>query len=503
LNERLLENLKELSKYQFISDAAKDFMTLINKKYEYVAVNDSYCREHQKKKEDILGKKVAEVWGKDSFNKYIKEILKKCFKGEIVQYQDWFHFENNRTGYYDVIYYPYYDEKDTVTHVAVVTRDITKLKNTETDLKKSEDKYRSLINSSFDLIFRLNVHFIFTYVSHASERLFDIPPENFIGRDFSEVFLSDEEKSAAKLKEKLSTGENIEAVKLRIRTGKNDFNFIEVNALPLFDNDEIMGYQGTVRDLTQRMKLETKQKELEAELIKEHRLASIGMLTSGLAHNIRSPLTAILGAIHLMKMDGAKGLDTLEIIYASAKKIEMITESLMDKLRKEQEEEKQELSINDILKNELQILEGNLEFKHNVAKEINLSEYIPSIYGVYNSFSQAFANIIQNALDAMYKRTEKRLKIRTLLDDGHIKVYISDTGCGISEENINKLFDPFYTSKPKVVKDDSDEPRGTGLGLYSCYNMLKPYKAKFHVSSQIYVGTTFEISIPVEINQKK
>ena len=137
--EELESHIKELAKYQFISDAAEDFMTLINKKYEYVAVNESYCREHQKRKEDILGKKVYEVWGKESFNNFIKDILKKCFKGEIHHYQDWFHFENNRAGYYDVIYYPYYDENQAITHVAVVTRDITKLKNTEMDLKKSED----------------------------------------------------------------------------------------------------------------------------------------------------------------------------------------------------------------------------------------------------------------------------------------------------------------------------------------------------------------------------
>ena len=504
--EKLDEEIKELAKYQFISDAAEDFMTLINKKYEYVAVNESYCREHQKTKEDILGKKVHEVWGKESFA-FIKDILKKCFNGEIHHYQDWFHFENNRAGYYDVIYYPYYDDNKQITHVAVVTRDITKLKNTEMDLKKSEDKYRNLIDSSFDMIFRLNENFIFTFVSNAARRLFDVHPENIIGRDISEVFLSDEEKKSLELKEILRSRKNIEAVKLRIKTGGDELHFIEVNALPLIENDEIVGYQGTVRDLTQRMKLEEKRKELEAELIKEHRLASIGMLTSGLAHNIRSPLTAILGAVQLMKMAGGttnvKSLDTMDIIYKSAKKIELITDSMMDKLRKEQDEEKVELNINEVLRNELQILEGNLEFKHNVQKEINLSDYIPSIFGVYNNFSQAFANIIQNALDSMYGRKNKSLKVRTTMDDENIIVQITDTGCGIREENINKLFDPFYTSKPKTVENGSNEPKGTGLGLYSCYNMLKPYKAKFHVSSQVDIGTTFDITIPIEFNRKK
>ena len=503
-NKALKGKLDEMAKYQFISNAAEDLMTLINKKYEYVAVNNSYCRQHAKNIYDILGKKVAQVWGKKSFNMYIKDILKRCFKGEIVRYQDWFEFENDKTGFYDVVYYPYYDEFDSITHVAVVTRDITKLKNTELDLQKSEDKYRNLIDSSFDMIFRMNVNYIFTFVSSASKRLFNLFPDSIIGKDFSEVFFSDEKNGIQILQDTLVNGKNIEAVKLRIKTGGDDYNYIEINALPLFENNQIIGFQGIIRDLALRMKLEKKQKELEAELMKEHRLASIGLLTSGLAHNIRSPLTAIMGAVQLIQMGGtAQKLDVLNIIQTSAKKIELITDSMMDKLRKEQDEKKVELNINDVLKNELEILKSNLVFKHSIEKDINLSEYIPNIWGVYNNFSQAFANIIQNAMDSMYGKEEKVLKVKTILDDDRIIISIIDSGCGIKKENISKLFDPFYTSKPKSVPDDSDEPKGTGLGLYSCYNMLKPYKIKLHVTSQLQLGTTFDIVIPVKINQIK
>src|SRR6056297_1242993 len=128
------EEKKYLNKFQFISNAAEDFMTLINRKYEYVAVNNSYCREHKMIKTKILGQKVYDVWGKEAFNHTLKDILKRCFKGETIHYQDWFQFENSKEGYYDVVYYPYYDENRKITHVAVVTRDITRLKTTELEL---------------------------------------------------------------------------------------------------------------------------------------------------------------------------------------------------------------------------------------------------------------------------------------------------------------------------------------------------------------------------------
>ncbi len=496
----LNNEIKYLNKYQFISNAAEDFMTLINRKYEYVAVNNSYCREHKMIKTKILGQKVYDVWGKEAFNHTLKDILKRCFKGETIHYQDWFQFENSKEGYYDVVYYPYYDENRKITHVAVVTRDITRLKTTELELIKSENKYRSLIEGSFDMIFRLDKNFIFTFVSRASERLFGILPDDLIGREFSEVFIHDELEEIEKVRDRLQRGNNVETIQLKLKTGEAGFSFTEINALPIYESEIIIGYQGIVRDLTQRKKMEEKQRQLESELIKEHRLASIGMLTSGLAHNIRTPLTSIMGAVQLIKM-GNNDLDNLDIIYNSTKKIEFITESMMVSLRKEKDENIQEIDINDVLQNEINLLQSNLEFKHYVNKEINLAESIPTILGVYNNFSQAFANIIQNALDAMYDRKEKNLSISSQVIDSNILVEISDSGCGIEKENLDRLFDPFYTSKPKEREPGSKAPRGTGLGLYSCYNMLKPYNVKIDVDSRVNRGTTFKLYFPIKVNQ--
>jgi len=502
--EKMLKTLEDerryYMKYQFISNAAEDFMTLINHKYEYVAVNNSYCREHNKLKSEIVGKKVSEIWDKDIYNNTLKDILRRCFKGEIIHYQDWFQFENNKEGYYDVVYYPYYDENEEITHVAVVTRDITKLKTIELELKKSESKYRNLIEGSFDMIFRLDKNCIFTFVSSASKRLFNILPEEFFGKDFSDIFIEEDLDKVENVIDLLKRGNHVEAQQLRLHISEHEFRYIELNASPIVEDEIIMGHQGIVRDLTQRLKLEEKQKHLESELIKEHRLASIGMLTSGLAHNIRSPLTAIMGAVQLFKM-GSNDLDNMEIIQASARRIQNITESMMIKLSKESDEEKQEININEIFINELEMLQANLEFKYSVNTEIDYGEHIPMIFGVYNNFSQAFSNIIQNAIDAMFKREVKKIKIKTRYENDIITVEISDTGCGIKEENIDKIFDPFFTSKPKINEDKSKEPTGTGLGLYSCYNMLKPYNTKIDVKSEVDVGTTFIISIPVEINQ--
>ncbi|MCF7885038.1 MAG: PAS domain S-box protein [Candidatus Marinimicrobia bacterium] len=499
--EKLEKLRNEYSKYKFISNAAEDFMTLINRDYEYEAVNKSYCKEHQKEKAEILGHKVYEVWGEKAFQKNIKAFLDRCFQGKIVRYQDWFNFVNKGRGFYDVIYYPYYNQDDKITHSAVVTRNITKQKNIEIELRNSREKYRKLVEGSFDLIFTLDPQLKFQFVSSASERLFGLQADQIKNKNFEQVFFDSETHSVKEALEKLNHKKKLEAVQLILKTDDSDDAYIELNALPIIDEGEFKGYQGVVRDLTIRKKMEKKQKHLEHELIKEHRLASIGMLTSGLAHNIRSPLTVILGSIQLLEMDD-QGSDKINMIKNAAKRIQNITDSMMTKLRKQQDESKQNINLNELLKNELEIMKGDLNFKHKIEKEYNFCDNMPEIRGVYNDFSQALTNIINNAVDSMYDQEEKKLRVATQVKDDHIYINIEDTGCGIEKENIPKLFDPFYTSKPKSVPEGSEEPKGTGLGLYSCYNMLKPYEAKFNVHSEVNKGTNFEVIIPVQINQE-
>jgi PAS domain S-box-containing protein len=506
-NRQLRDKLKKLKqvhddfiKYKFISNAAEDFMTLINKNYEYEAVNRSYCREHNQKKADILGKKVYEVWGRESFQSNIKDFLDRCFQGEIVRYQDWFNFASEGRGFYDVIYYPYYNQKNEITHSAVVTRNITKQKNIEIALRKSREEYKKLVEGSFDLIFSLDTKLKFKFVSRASERLFGLKIGQIKNKAFRELFIGTESNTLKSTLEKLKNRKKLEAVQLRLETGEAEIAFVELNALPIFEDGEFTGYQGVIRDLSKRKKLERRQKHLEHELIKERRLASIGMLTSGLAHNLRTPLSVILGTVQLMELEG-KDSEKVEMIKNAGKKIEKITESMMTKLKREQEESRQPVNLNQLLKNELEIMKGDLKFKNEIEREYNFCEEMPDIMGVYNNFSQALTNIINNAMDSMYGRQEKKLSISTKVKDGKIIISIKDTGCGIEKKNIEKLFDPFYTSKPVSVPEGSDEPRGTGLGLYSCYNMLKPYKAKFNIHSEMDKGTDFEVQIPVKVNQ--
>ena len=136
--ENRRKNSEEMyKKYEFIANTAKELMTLINRNYIYEAANEPYCKAHNKVREKIIGRTVADIWGEEVFNTTIKGYLDKCFAGDEVHYQEWFKFSNSEQCYFDVSYYPYCNERGTVTHVVVVTRDITERKRAEEELQKS------------------------------------------------------------------------------------------------------------------------------------------------------------------------------------------------------------------------------------------------------------------------------------------------------------------------------------------------------------------------------
>jgi two-component system cell cycle sensor histidine kinase/response regulator CckA len=126
-------------RYDFIVNTSREFMTLTNRDYTYQAVNESYCRAHNKTREEVIGRTVADIWGEERFNTAIKAHLDKCFAGNEVHYQDWFEFANLGQRYFDVTYYPYYsNSRGTVTHAVVVSRDITEYKQAEEEKEKMQ-----------------------------------------------------------------------------------------------------------------------------------------------------------------------------------------------------------------------------------------------------------------------------------------------------------------------------------------------------------------------------
>lgn len=271
----------------------------------------------------------------------------------------------------------------------------------------------------------------------------------------------------------------------------------------------------TVRKL--QKKLQEKNEELAAlnrnlenlveqktkQLIEREKTAIIGRLTQGMVHNLRNPLQTIMTSLDMIELKVAEiGQEDLFFKYCNfiggaAGRINHIIENLMIRTRKDGVDNFQLLNVNEIVQNEVQLLSANLYFHHKVQKNYILDRTIPSLPLNYSYISQVFHNLIDNALDAMWKESTQEITIVTRQDESNIYLDIKDTGCGIEPESLSKIFDPFYTSKP--AKDEALEvgaPTGTGLGLYTCLELLKPFQGEIQVTSEVGKGSIFTVVLP-------
>ncbi|MCB9366769.1 MAG: response regulator [Calditrichaeota bacterium] len=239
---------------------------------------------------------------------------------------------------------------------------------------------------------------------------------------------------------------------------------------------------------------------MESELMNEQRLAAIGLLASGVAHNINTPLMGIYGIAQIIKMKHPD-IQDIDGVISQVERINGIVRNLMWKSRQEQEQAKQDIDLNVLLQEELRFLEADMRFKHEVEKEYDFAPDLPPIFGRYSDFSQSFVNVIRNGLDAMYDCKMQRLRVSTSSTDDVIRVCIEDSGKGIANDHHEKIFEPFFTTKPAATNGDDERPTGTGLGLSTVKKLLTPYGCRFEVESTPERGTQFTILIPVEQNR--
>jgi PAS domain S-box-containing protein len=364
-------------------------------------------------------------------------------------------------------------------------------------LRESELRYRAIFNRAVDAIFLVDRK-TWTVCDHniAATRLLGMHGSELINRSLSE-FVGDQLAEVARDADGNGHHEwHFERISFKTCREKPAMAHVSVGTVELDDQSCL---QVVARDLTDQMTLAERNELMESELLSEQRLAAIGLLASGIAHNINTPLMGIYGAAQLAKMKYPQMTD-FDSVITQVERINAIVRNLMWKSRQEQETRCQEIDLNELLREELKFLEADMDFKHYVQKHFEFADEIPTIMGRYSDFSQSIMNVVRNGLDAMHACEEKHLYVTSAVKGDEIRITIRDTGCGITSEGREKMFMPFYTTKPIARGDDHDGPTGTGLGLSTVQKLMAPYGAHFEVESEPCGGTTFTFCIPIEQN---
>jgi len=373
-----------------------------------------------------------------------------------------------------------------ISGTVYAARDITERKEAEAALLESEARFRRLSASAVEGVVLLeggkvldaNQAMVRILGYEQAEELIGLNGWQFIPRD----------KRALVIRKMRDNWQDYFETEIQSREGV--LIPVEVIGSRLPHKDHTVGVVA-IRDMRQQKKAEDAQRQMERSLIQAERMASVGTAAAGIVHNLRSPLTGVMGFTDVLRKK-YPDIEELKIIETSANLMADMVDNILTKSRLNKTFES--VDINLLLQRELDFLKADQIFRHQMEIHIELEQTLPKIWCVYTDMSQIFGNLLRNAVEAMHNSPRKLLKVVTIQKGQMVQVMITDRGGGIFEENLKKLFDPFFTTK---VGDGISSPQGTGLGLYIVKQLLEEYGAKIDVESKEGIGSTFRVYIPM------
>ncbi len=356
-----------------------------------------------------------------------------------------------------------------------------------------EDEFRKYLDKTQDLLDRL-FYISPTFniitdedgniisVNKAAINKFGYSKDKFLERHESDIF-SDPEFYGEFKDTRERDGEFFGECRFVNKDGEQVYGHL--NSVAVYsDVDQLEGFILIIGDLTDT-------KALQQQLIRAEKMASIGILASGVAHELNNPLYGVLGLLETaLDEDNIKTIkgyikEMLEYVEEAAE----IVQDLHEYSYSAKADVSSTVNMNDLLAAVLKMLKGLGEFK---GIEI-ITDYsdVPDISASTTDLEQLFVNLLTNASEAI--ENEGRIEIRTGQIDDRIQIVVKDSGVGIADDDIDKIFEPFYTTK--------DVGEGTGLGLYSAYKIITKYDGTVAVESKENKGTEITIIFPLQVRE--
>lgn len=353
----------------------------------------------------------------------------------------------------------------------------------------SREHYISMLtDNSADAIIGLDVSGKIVSWNKGAALLFGLEPDQATGRPFS-ILLPQEKRLIGDdevILRRIHDEGSVKNFELDCETDSGQRIMVSLTGTVLRnEKGTFIGTALIMRDVTQL-------KQYEMELRQTEKLSFIGQISTGIAHEIGTPLNIILGNAEYLMMDvksGDRDYDELKMIIGETNRIAKLIQQLLDFARPKRMRSKPVL-LNTEIEGVLQLLKNQLD-KSSIKLTLKLSDGIPNVFGDAAQLQEVFVNLIVNAIHSMEKGGELTIStsVNGAADGGSLEVAIADTGCGIPEENLQKIFNPFFTTK--------EVGKGTGLGLAITQRIIQDHKGTIAVESTVGKGTVFRLSFPI------
>ena len=393
----------------------------------------------------------------------------------------------------DRVFSPILDENGEVAYVMESVRDITRLKTLEKVLRKTQLFFEKLIQSSAMAIVAADSYGEILLMNPMAEELFGYVAEyamHHIPTDKLYPLGVAKEIMKQLRTERHGSKGKVAGIRTTIINKDGQEIPVELTASIIYEEGEEIATMGIYQDLRDRLEVEQRLVETRSQLAQSEKMASIGQLAAGVAHELNNPLTSILFDANMI-LEGRTADDanseSLELIIDDVYRCRDIVKNLLAYSR-QTNPLKDIIQVSDLVEQSLALIRDQKLFA-NVKVVKDLSDEMMLIHVDKNQISQVIINLVMNAVAAMNGSGTLTFRTYRNKDAQEAFLEVSDTGFGIAEGNLSKIFDPFFTTK--------ELGKGTGLGLSTAFGNVNENKGKISVKSTDSDGTTFLLEFPL------
>jgi PAS domain S-box-containing protein len=467
-----------------ILDSIPSSLLVIDRALQVVSVNRNFLEKGRRELQATLGHRIEEVFPpvlarQAQLEQKAREVFRsgQPAEGGKVAYRA--PGLATRIYYYRLI--PLKAE-EVVENVLLLMDDITEREELGQEIRRAERHLASVVECANDLVISLDPQGRIVTWNRAAEVTSGIKAEEVKGRPLLALSAAEQRPLMVEMLRGLACGEGVQHTQVNLVTVSGQEVPIAWNCSPMRDDaGAVVGVVAVGRDLTE-------QQRLEAQLIHSAKMASLGVMAGGIAHELRNPLGIIsAGAQLLLEYPDDTHLrsECAQKIHAATQRASLIIENLL-KFAHPQGSQMKEVDLHAVLEETLPLLAHQMALR-KVTLRKEFQPDLPKVSGNPELLQQVLTNLILNACNAMPEGGMLTVATRANRA-GQVEVRVRDTGCGIPEEHLPKIFDPFFSTMPVG--------KGTGLGLSISYSIMQQHQGTIEVESQVGRGSTFIVRLP-------
>ena len=397
--------------------------------------------------------------------------------------------------YFDVRMDPVMDKDGTVEGIISSSTNITQRKNTENVLRHSEEKYRTMVEHSHDMIWTLDTSGHFVFFNERTEWVTGLKLRDWVGKPFAPLILEEDRSMINDVFNKTINGRSVQ-YELRFKTDAGEILTISVTTAPILKNGQIVGIVSFGRDITKQLKLEDR-------ILQRQKLESIGTLAGGIAHDFNNILFPILGYAEMLLDDIPEEnplRKKINGIYSGALRARDLVKKILAFSRHEKNEMKL-MKIQPVIEEAMTLLRSTISTAIDIKQDIRPD--CGPVKADATQIHQVVMNLATNAYHAM-ENTGGELSVglkpvefgkydvgtSDMVPGSYVCLSVSDTGIGMDKKLQDKIFNPFFTTKEKG--------KGTGMGLSAVHGIVMGMNGYIQVYSEPGKGTQFNVYFQVE-----